>query len=351
YVFAKRVGHKYSHNLSELELTKVVTIQQNKCSNHVIHVFVHSAAQTSGKYYDRRRVTRETWAKEAFKHNIKVVFVLAKPRNYSLQRDILIESNHFGDILQFDFIDDYHNLTLKAIGLLRWISLYCLSNDYVIKTDDDIVVNTERLRERIENKTFHSGITGKLFKYSKPIRDINNEMADKWLIPKEVFDEDYYPPYLSGAAYVISTDIINKLYKSAVNNTGPVLDIDDLYITGIIAQKYNIAIHDSPEFVLSTTNRHNMCGIEVCRMFTISTLHGCQSVNQTLQLWNKWMNTTMDSCHNYFVKLHRNTTSATIALIISLTLLITFIFSMIAMIIQYYANYRDLRWQKISTNA
>jgi beta-1,3-galactosyltransferase 1 len=347
-VLGLRIVGRYEHSREELELTKIVRIEQS-CQDSEFQIFVHSAARTSGKYYDRRQTTRQTWVRDAIHNNMKVTFVLAEAQDEQTQNQIITESEKYKDILQFGFKDDYHNLTLKAIALLGWISLNCLVGDYIVKTDDDILININRLKEKIDNKTFQNGITGKLFKDSKPVRDINSEYANKWLVPKDLYPEDYYPPYLSGAAYVMSTDIIEKLYKSSINNSGPILDIDDLYLTGIIAEKYNIQRHDNSEFYSSNSDG-GYCGIEVCKMYTLLTLHGCESVNETLLLWNSWKNCSMESCEYYFDKLHRNTLYGTIAFIVAIVLLIIFILSMIGIICQYYTNYRDWQWQKVVTN-
>ena len=205
-------------------------------------------------------------------------------------------------------------------------------------------VNTERLRLYIDKKAFHSGITGKLFTNSKPVRNNDSEYADKWLVPKDIYDKDVYPPYLSGSAYVMSTDVINKLYISAVNDSGPILDIDDLYLTGIITEKFNIGIYDSPEFSLTSAVSETFCGFEVCKLYTISTLHGCNSVNATLNLWNSWKNSTFDSCH----KEAKRTTSGTVAFVVAISLLITFFISIIVIIFQYFSKSKAFKWQRVS---
>ena len=333
---------KYEHSREELELIKELTIEQN-CNDDSVHVFVHSAATSSGKYFERRQATRDTWAHKAVLNDMKVIFVLAQPRDDSTQTQIITESERFGDILQFNFIDDYHNLTLKAVALLRWIALKCTTSAYIVKTDDDIIVNVERLRQNIDKRIFLSGITGKMFVKSKPVRDISDQYGHKWLVPKYIYDKDYYPPYISGAAYVVSSDVIPQLYWSAVNYTGPVLYIDDLYLTGIIAKQFNISIHDSPEFFLSSSD-NEFCGIDVCTLHTISTFHGCNSVNQTRNLWDLWSNTSLQYCRD---KLKSELQSGAISFIISIT-----VFSCLAIIVTFVVcksslNYRQINWQRV----
>ena len=63
----------------------------------------------------------------------------------TFQTRLLAESSLHGDILQADFLDSYHNLTLKSVAMLRWFSTICTfsrgsstPHRYLLKTDDDM---------------------------------------------------------------------------------------------------------------------------------------------------------------------------------------------------------------------
>jgi len=47
----------------------------------------------------------------------------------------------YGNIIQMNLIDHYHNLTLKAVGLLNWLNINCPQVLYILKCDDDVYVN------------------------------------------------------------------------------------------------------------------------------------------------------------------------------------------------------------------
>ena len=61
------------------------------------------------------------------------------------------------------FQDTYHNLTLKTIMGLKWMSIFCPQAQYVLKTDDDIYVNVDLLHRSLleESKTLSQNIHGK----------------------------------------------------------------------------------------------------------------------------------------------------------------------------------------------
>ena len=60
-----------------------------------------------------------------------------KGDNEGLQKNIEKESEHFGDIIQGDFLDTYHNLSYKEIMGNLWVSEFCEQAEFVVKTDDD----------------------------------------------------------------------------------------------------------------------------------------------------------------------------------------------------------------------
>lgn len=63
---------KFIHSREEIKLTGHVTIAQTRCAKNETPIFVHTAAHTSGKYFDRRMAIRKTWAREAKEANLKV---------------------------------------------------------------------------------------------------------------------------------------------------------------------------------------------------------------------------------------------------------------------------------------
>lgn len=278
---------KYRHSKEELELTKIVKISQNRCKKNEIPVFIHSAAKSSGKYYDRRQTTRNTWAKEAVNNSLKVIFVIGLPEDEETQEELENESDEYNDMLQFGFNDNYYNLTLKAISILRWITRNCKNSDYVLKTDDDVLVNVKRLKKMFDNKEFRNGLTGRVLNtYS------NRVSGHKWFMPKKLYPRNRYQ-LLWGFSYVMSKKTIKKLYKTISNYSGPVLDIDDLFITGVIAEKAKIRKYDSSLF-------GGYCGTNACYMHNMLVFHGCEFVNQTFYIWNSWKQTSEQECDRIY---------------------------------------------------
>ena len=63
--------------------------------------------------------------------------------NQNDEQSLRKESEKYGDLIEFGFIDYYYNNTLKAVSLLHWIQKYCNQSKFILKTDDDVLVNIE----------------------------------------------------------------------------------------------------------------------------------------------------------------------------------------------------------------
>jgi len=41
------------------------------------------------------------------------------------RRARVVEQATYGDLVQLDFVDTYHNMTIKAVGALQWLTDFC----------------------------------------------------------------------------------------------------------------------------------------------------------------------------------------------------------------------------------
>ncbi|CAF2150886.1 unnamed protein product [Rotaria magnacalcarata] len=117
------------------------------CQDNVyVIVYVHSTPA----YYQRRILIRETWATRDLFPEIRLVFMLGQTTDNKIMRAIKFENDLYQDIVQEDFLDSYRNLTYKAVMALKWISIYCPQASYILKTDDDMIVNTFMLLKHLK---------------------------------------------------------------------------------------------------------------------------------------------------------------------------------------------------------
>ncbi|KAJ8386880.1 hypothetical protein AAFF_G00165810 [Aldrovandia affinis] len=109
--------------------------------------------------HDRREAVRKTWGREQVIGGLKIktLFLIGSPSvgkdAKNLQKLIQYEDRIYGDILQWDFMDTFFNLTLKEVNFLKWFNTYCPQVKFIFKGDDDVFVNTNNLVELIGFKT------------------------------------------------------------------------------------------------------------------------------------------------------------------------------------------------------
>lgn len=162
-----------------------------------------------------RSAIRRTWGKV-----IKPLFVMGWSDN-STMSFVWNEAKTFNDIIVEDFIDTYMNLTIKTAFALKHFVANFKHSKYFFKIDDDVLLNVENLYEFLNDKAVPSNaILGSLGLSIKPHRD----RESKWYIPRWLYANDSFPPYIDGPAYLIpgeSLELDGKVHKNRNRNCLP----------------------------------------------------------------------------------------------------------------------------------
>ncbi|XP_022670683.1 beta-1,3-galactosyltransferase 1-like isoform X2 [Varroa destructor] len=209
------------------------------CTKNDIYVAV---VVTAGENFERRQVIRKTWGSE-----LKTVFVLGSnaTKNPSLEK----EAAKYKDIVQAGFREGYYNLTYNTITALRWISIYCPQAEYIIKGDDDTWFNVQPLKTEIAIIGYDAGplFMGKVLNFRT-----NRDRKSKWFTPREVIQQDILPKFLSGSGYVFTRETVPLVYNALLMEP-LILNLEDLFITGFIAEQLGI-----PRVRLRDFNSHRL---------------------------------------------------------------------------------------------
>lgn len=199
-----------------------------KCSGDIYLLMVIKSVATQ---HDRREVIRNTWGKERTVDGkrIKTLFLLGKPSNEAEranhQKLLEFEDYIYGDILQWDFLDSFFNLTLKETHFLKWFHTYCLNVRYVFKGDDDVFVSVQNIFEYLElSSQVKDLFVGDVIFKAKPIRKKEN----KYYIPLALYNKTYYPPYAGGGGFLMDGPLVKKLHVAA--DTLELYPIDDVFL-------------------------------------------------------------------------------------------------------------------------
>lgn len=196
-------------------------------------------------HFERRRAIRRSYPRTVLDRlGFRHVFMVGLPSSGDgdLQARLIRESSRHGDVVQGNFHEAYRNLTYKHAMGLTWFAERCSRSDYVVKMDDDIALNVFKLKAvlgRVDNRDLAGCVIA-----AKPIRDESN----KWYVSRAEFAGDVYPPFLSGWLYAARAASVPRLLR-AIGVREKYFWIDDLYVTGILAERAGLEFTDlRPDF-------------------------------------------------------------------------------------------------------
>lgn len=257
-----------------------------KCAGEVdLLIVVKSVIEN----HDRREAVRSTWGKEhaVSGKRIKTLFLLGTPApekdSKTLQKLLEYENRIYGDILQWNFMDTFFNLTLKEVNFLRWFNIYCANVSFIFKGDDDVFVNPTNLLGlidfRIQEGKVHNLFVGDTIPKALPIRN----RQSKYYIPKELYDQPY-PPYSGGGGFVMSSSLARRLYT--VSNNMTLFPIDDVFL-GMCLQKLDLApeIHPSFKTFGIVKQKESLMNSEPCFYHHLIVVHK-MSPEELLRMWD-----------------------------------------------------------------
>ena len=222
---------------------------QNMCgdvgSTYVI-VLVHTSTD---HFRQRERIRNSTLNNKILSeaYNAKLIFVIGKSNSKSNQTLIDFESKCFGDIIQGNFLDTYSNLTHKALFGFQWILDHCKQARFVMKIDDDVLLDMAGVVSLLSTKYADSKRTIMCRVKLKGTDLISRK--GKWAIPLTKYPMEYWSvTHCSGYFMIFTADIIHDLYAAARRT--PFLWIDDVYVPGFLAAAAGNITHYKPDDIL-----------------------------------------------------------------------------------------------------
>ncbi|KAG1962280.1 N-acetyllactosaminide beta-1,3-N-acetylglucosaminyltransferase [Pimephales promelas] len=209
-----------------------------------------------------REAIRETWGRSGRIKSrggrqslVRRVFLLGKSKDLHIEEKLQLESDKYGDIIQWDFMDTLFNLTLKDVLFWDWFSRRCPHARFIFKGDDDIFVRTPALLNYLlaeeANENFSNGsrrpnkmetfVVGDVINNASPIRS----NGSKYYIPESFF-KGTYPSYPGGGGVVYSGSLAHRLLE--VSQKVHLFPIDDVYL-GMCLQRLGVYPIHHPAFL------------------------------------------------------------------------------------------------------
>ena len=152
----------------------------------------------------RRRILRRFYQSQRPVYNMSYFFVVG--RNDSVRHS---EAILYGDILQLDHTESYHNLSLVVANALQVLYDRSVSFDYLFKTDDDCVVHLDALVSTVDVRSLRK--LKYLYAGNCNVRSTYNTQnrTEKNYVPADLVQTDrFIPSYATGAGYVLSAALI-----------------------------------------------------------------------------------------------------------------------------------------------
>ncbi|XP_053321045.1 beta-1,3-galactosyltransferase 5-like [Spea bombifrons] len=222
---------------------------------------------------DRREALRRTWAREGVVggYRVRPIFLMGQGGTLGHMELVKVESREFGDILQWDFNEGHHNLSLKERCFLEWLHHHVPWVAFIFKGDDDEYVNPAAVVQYItEHGSSPLTLHGNLWRHPSVMR------STKYRISKTLYPFHRYPSFLSGGGFLFPGASVKILYEAS--KTIPVFPLDDVYF-GFLALAGNLTYrHDA---------RFHVYGLryDACKYRQALVVHGI-GPERLVTVWN-----------------------------------------------------------------
>ncbi|CAG2239568.1 B3GALT1 [Mytilus edulis] len=230
----------------DLDLYGKNNVENTKC-DVVIECINDVITETVKLFFeqDETKKIRSTYGSISDYENehIEYIFVLGQIQKPEIQQKINDESEKYRDIVQGNFVDSYRNLTYKRVFSLFWVNNFCSIAKFVVKVDDDVIINIPLLIQHLRQKTKKNLLTNVLECYmhidTEPLRQNNS----KWRTSLSEYQYPTFPPYCDGFSSIKSIDVIRKMYNTT--KEVPFLWLEDVYGGVFLPWISNIEMHQA----------------------------------------------------------------------------------------------------------
>ncbi|XP_020777504.1 beta-1,3-galactosyltransferase 9 [Boleophthalmus pectinirostris] len=232
----------------------------DECTNH--NLFILVLVFSSVPNITQRDAVRKTWANQTQVQGfpVKILFFLASTQTSHAQDNLMKESKLYGDIVQGHVVSgaSHWSSTEKIVLGLRWVVAYCPVARFVLLTNDRVYVNIQAIGLYLLGLHRHPEdlYLGRVIQRDSPDRDPNSP----GYLPPALYPKKFLPEYCDQAAYVLSQDVVRKVYIASAEVHAEVHAAvpADVFV-GLCAQKAGVAPTHSARFSGEKHIQYNAC--------------------------------------------------------------------------------------------
>ena len=187
------------------------------------------------EHFKQRQAIRESWGDTKLFKEVAFSFFVGLSENASVMVALEEESKKYGDSIINNNVDLYQNLALKSLSALSWIKQFCRKS-HLLKVDDDMFVQVERVLELIQSKVKRSSrlILGNISRGWKPVRNPRS----KYLITEAQYGKEKYPDFATGPSYLVTSRAMTEMISVALEQK--YIHLEDVFLTGVVAELLGI---------------------------------------------------------------------------------------------------------------
>ncbi|XP_062869357.1 lactosylceramide 1,3-N-acetyl-beta-D-glucosaminyltransferase A [Trichomycterus rosablanca] len=221
--------------------------------------------KSSPENFRRRQIIRSTWGNQTYIKqelgvNVKVVYVMGVHPNphqrAAVQKKLNDEDQIHSDLLQQNFMDTFHNLTIKLLLQFRWAHASCAHARFLMSSDDDVFVHMPNLVQSLQalsKQDVENLWIGHVHRGAPPVR----LKSSKYYVSFQMYQYSSYPDYTAGAGYVVSREVAAKIYHATMTLNAS-LHIDDVFM-GICAVTVGVSPQEHVYFAGEAKAPYHPC--------------------------------------------------------------------------------------------
>ncbi|XP_028274319.1 putative UDP-GlcNAc:betaGal beta-1,3-N-acetylglucosaminyltransferase LOC100288842 [Parambassis ranga] len=205
-----------------------------------------------------REAVRRTWANQTLIQGfpVRILFFLGSTQTSAAHEALIKESEHYGDLVQGHAAADstLHGSTERTVLALRWVITFCPVARFVLLTKESVFLNLPAIGSYLLGLRRHPEdlYIGRVIQKGSPNRNPNSP----GYLPPTLYPDKYLPEYCDGTAYILSQDVVRKVYVASAAVLAPVPA--DVFV-GVCAKKAGVTPTHSARFSGDKHIRYNAC--------------------------------------------------------------------------------------------